>query len=131
MVVSSHLPGVYIDRELVSFSRRGGVSLFRLTVEYVRREQLLRSPELWSRVRHAIAGASVHGSSSWWSHLIYCGVAGAAVFVRSTLGEVGLVTAFLSATYKARLFSTSAETLVLRRYYIVRRASFNSATKGH
>ena len=57
----------------------------------------------------------------------YCGVAGAAVFVRSTLGEVGLVT----ATYKARLFSTSAETLVLRRYYMVRRAGFNSATKGH
>ena len=54
-----------------------------------------------------------------------------AVFVRSTLGEVGLVTAFLPATYKARLFSTSAEALVLRRYYMVRRASFNSATKGH
>ena len=97
------------------------MSQFRQTVEYGRREQLLRSPVLWSRVRHAIAGALVHCTRSWWRHLIYCGVAGAAVFVRSTLSEVGFVTALSPATYKARLFNTSAELLVLRRYYITAR----------
>ena len=43
--------------------------------------------------------------------MIYCGVAGAAVFVRNTLGEVGFVTALSPARYKARLFNTSAELL--------------------